>query len=60
MKTDDTPSIELTPECEARLAQYAREKGITLEEAFVFLLSEGIKHLDEERGPLPGEEQDAE
>lgn len=44
MKTEDAPSIELTPECEARLAKFAREQGLSVEEALFFLLSEGVKH----------------
>ena len=48
MQTDDTLSVELPTECEARLLQFARMNRLSVEDAVIFLVSRGVKHLSSE------------
>lgn len=48
MNTDDTLPIDLPPECEARLLKFARQNALSVDEAIVFLVTRGVKHLSED------------
>lgn len=56
MQNDDTLSIELPTDSEARLLEFARKHRLSVEEAVVFLVSRGVKHLSDDPS-LPDEKQ---